>query len=242
MSLLARTQDHLNIVDVREGILVLTEGRFRKVIETTAINFDLLSEDEQNATIFAYSNLVNSLDYPVQILIRTRQVDVTNYLKYLKSHLREQPTAALREQLEDYMVFVKQLVTENTVLQKRFFIVIPYWTGAVTQAQSKTIFDMLLSGFRKTETVEKRYSETSFKKASRELNQRSDELKWQFKRLSIQIRPLETEELIRLFYEIYNPESGSNPGLKNDTFGYTQPILTSELKAPEKPIPPNATT
>lgn len=89
MKLLPSTQDHLDILDIQDDVLILTGGRFRIVVEATAINFDLLSEDEQNATIFAYSNLVNSLNYPVQVLIRTRQVDITNYVNYLKGHLQE---------------------------------------------------------------------------------------------------------------------------------------------------------
>lgn len=243
MKLLPKSQDFLEIVDIKDGILVLSGGKFRVVIEATAINFDLLSEDEQNATIFAYSNLVNSLNYPIQILIRTRQVDITNYLAYLKKFLREQPTAALREQLQDYIDFCQQLVLENIVLQKRFFLVIPYWqsqSAAPTDAKQKksgSILDTLpLFGKKQTTEIKQDdtiYSEEAFKKAKQNLNQRFEELRWQFKRLGIQVRLLNSEELIRLYYEILNPETGQNRGLRDDLYGYTTPIVKSSLNGGE---------
>ncbi|NTV30661.1 hypothetical protein HGA91_01600 [candidate division WWE3 bacterium] len=240
MKLLPKSQDFLEIIDIKDGVLVLSGGKFRVVIEATAINFDLLSEDEQNATIFAYSNLVNSLNYPIQILVRTRQVDITNYLSYLKKYLRDQPTAALREQLQDYIDFCQQLVLENIVLQKRFFVVIPYWQSSTTgpstpqkKAKSPGLLDGLpLIGKKSTtqplvdDTI---YSEEAFKKAKQSLNQRYEEVRWQFKRLGIQVRLLGTEELIRLYYEILNPETGQNRGLKDDLYGYTVPIVNSAL-------------
>ena len=230
MKLLPRSQDFLEIIDIKENIVILKGGKFRAVIEATAINFDLLSEDEQNATIYAYSNLVNSLNYPIQILIRTRQVDITNYINYLKRFLREQPTAALREQLQDYIDFCEQLVLENIVLSKRFFMVIPYWQAQVQEKKPSFMDNLpLVGGGGKSKTDDNKYSEEAYQKAKRNLHQRFDELKWQFKRLGIQIRLLNSEELIRLYYEILNPESGQNRGLRDDLYGYTTGIVKSSI-------------
>jgi len=234
MSLLPSTQDHLDFLDIRDNIVVLKGGQFRIVIEATAINFDLLSEDEQNSTIFAYATLVNSLDYPLQVVIRTRQVDITDYIKYLENHLREQPTAALREQLQDYIIFVKQLVLDNTVLQKRFFLVVPYYQSATTQEQQRkessgSWLNKLPFGQKKEGKAQKVYAEDVFQKAKRELEQKFEELQWQFKRLGIKIHLLNTEELIRLYYEVYNPESGKNQGVKEDIYGYTSGMVKSSL-------------
>lgn len=223
MQLLPSTQDHLDFVDIRDDIVILKGGLFRVVMETTAINFDLLSEDEQNATIFAYAQLVNSLEYPIQIVVRTRQIDITDYLNYLKNHLKEQPTVALREQLQDYIEFIQQLVLENTVLQKRFFVVLPYFQSSGSGNQGK-------ASTPKTTATAANISEETIEKAKRELDQKFEELKWQFKRLGIQIRKLTTEELIRLYYEIYNPEAGKNQGVKEDLYGYTTGFVKSTLK------------
>lgn len=225
MNFLPSTQSHLDIVDIKDDLVILKGGKFRIVIEATAINFDLLSEDEQNATIYAYATLVNSLDYPLQVLIRTRQVDITNYINYLKSKLKEQPTAALKEQMEDYIEFIQQLVVENTVLQKSFFVVIPWDTIAIIKESSASLLP-----FKKKNKPQVKFSEQAFKKAKNELHQRFEELTWQFKRLGIQIKKLKTEELIRLYYTIYNPEAGENQGLKEDAFGYTTGIVKNTLK------------
>lgn len=230
MNINPRSQDYIDIVDIKNDILILTGGRFRLVVETTAVNFDLLSEDEQNATIFAYANLVNSLDYPLQILVRTRQVDITSYVQYLKGHLRNQPTAALREQLSEYIEFSQQLVVDNTVLQKAFYIIIPYFQATAGQSKSKSLMDVLPFMGKKTTAEKTDLSPETLEKIKRELVQRFEELRWQFKRLGIQIRYLTTEELIRLFYEIYNPEAAKNQGLREDVFGYTTFAVKSSLR------------
>lgn len=237
MSILPRTQDHLEIIDIRDNVVVLSGGKFRLVFEATAINFDLLSEDEQNATIFAYANLVNSIDYPIQIVIRTRRVDITSYIDYLNEQLHEQPTGALRDQLQDYMDFIQQLVLENTVLQKRFYVVLPYWQGAsaaTTKSNTGGLAGLLPFG-KKKESVNTNYSKDSLAHAKVELEQKFEELKWQFNRLGIKVHQLETQELIRLYYEVYNPEAGENQGVNQDVFGYTSGFVTSTLPNPNKP-------
>ncbi|PIZ48286.1 hypothetical protein CO180_03335 [candidate division WWE3 bacterium CG_4_9_14_3_um_filter_41_6] len=228
MSLLPKTQDHLDIEDIKDDVLILTGGRFRLVVETTAVNFDLLSEDEQNASIFAYANLVNSLDYAIQILVRTRQVDITTYLHFLRGQLRDQPSAVMKEQLSDYIDFVEQLVLKNTVLQKRFYVSIPYSNTSAVQKNMLDDFAAMLP-FSKSKPKSKTFSEDILAKARTSMFRRVDDLKWQFRRLGIQIRILTTEELIRLFYEIYNPEAGENNGITQDPFGYTTPIVHSTL-------------
>ncbi len=223
MKLLPRTQDHLDIIDIKDDILILSGGKFRLVVEATAINFELLSEDEQNATIYAYANLVNSIDYPIQIVIRTRRVDISNYLEYLDSVMHEQPSAALRKQLLNYQEFIKHLVTENTVLSKRFFLVIPYFTGVPAAATST-----------KAKKSSNTYSQQKLIKAKEVLQQKFSDLQWQFNRLGIKVRQLNTEELIRLFYEIYNPESAQSATMNQDIYGYTTSVVRSSLPPVEQ--------
>lgn len=219
MSLLPSTQHHLDIIDIKDDVLILTGGRFRIVLEASAVNFDLLSEAEQDAAIYAYANLVNSLSFPIQVVIRTRQVDITHYLEFLAKHEKLQPSSALREQLQDYISFVKQLVVENIILYKRFFVVIPYLS---LETRKEGIFDPLLQAlpFAKKEGETPTYSQKSYEDSKRVFEQRKEELSWQFRRLGIKIRQLTSEELVRLFYEIYNPGSAKNEGLKEDVEGY----------------------
>jgi len=225
--IIGKTQNHLDIVDIKDNVLILTGGRFRIVVEAQAINFDLLSEAEQDAAIYSYANLINSLDFPLQVVIRTRQVDVTNYIEYLRSFRKLQPTSILRQQLDNYITFIQELVTENTVLFKKFYVVIPHIKKVAEQASSGFLDPVLkLVGKEKVVTA---YSDDDLNKAQQVFNQRTKELFWQFKRLGIGVRQLETEELIRLFYEIYNPESGQNDALRNDILGYTSTIVQPNL-------------
>lgn len=214
------TQDHLEIIDIKDNILILTGGRFRIVLEANAINFDLLSEAEQDAAIYAYANLVNSLDFPLQVVIRTRQVDINKYILYLGHFEKLQPNNALREQLLDYIGFIKQLVVENTVLFKKFYVVIPHQT---LEARKEGIFDVMLQTlpwFQKQKRAELSYNKKAFEDSKRIFEQRKEQLSWQFRRLGIKTTQLGTAELIRLFVEIYNPESGQNSRLHEDPEGY----------------------
>lgn len=223
--LFAATQKHLDIIDIKDDILILTGGRFRIVLEATAINFDLLSEAEQDAAIYAYANLVNSLDFPLQVGLRTRQVDITNYINFLQKHEKMQPSSALREQLADYIKFIQELVVENVVLHKRFFVVIPYLS---LETHKEGILDPLFSilPWNRPGAKELQYSQKAFEDSKRVFEQRREELNWQFRRLGIKIKQLNSAELVRLFYEIYNPEAGENEGLKTDVEGY----LTSSVQ------------
>lgn len=222
--ILSSTQKHLDVVDIKNDIIILKGGKFRMVMEAQAINFDLLSEAEQDAAIYSYANLINSLDFPIQVVIRTRQVDITNYIEYLEGFRKLQPTTILRQQLESYIDFVKELVTENTVLFKKFYVVIPHMTK-VTE-QSKSVLDPIMELLGKEAPEDSsNISDETLEDARKAFAQRTQELVWQFRRLGIGVRILSTEELIRLFYEIYNPETSQNEGLHADLMGYTTTII-----------------
>lgn len=240
MAIKASTQQHLDVLDVRDGILILTGGRFRAVLEASAINFDLLSEAEQDAAIFAYRNLVNSLDFPIQVVVRTRQVDITSYVEFLKDQLKEQPSSSMREQLQSYIEFVEQLVLENTVLSKRFFVVLPYWKMEVRSKGSGNLLDPIreIVPFLEPKAEKPKYSETAFADAKRVFEQRRESMAWQFRRLGVQVRQLSDEELVRLFYEIYNPEAGENEALQQDLDGYLNEYVETAIQdEPEIEVP-----
>lgn len=226
--LLGTTQNHLDIIDIKDDILVLHGGLFRIVIEAQAINFDLLSEAEQDAAIYSYANLINSLDFPLQVVIRTRQIDISNYLEYLKSFKKLQPTSILRKQLDTYITFINDLVTDNTVLSKRFYVIIPHMK-TVTEQTTEGFMGPIKGILGGEESRSKSYSPQDLVEAKKIFNQRSQELIWQFRRIGISVRQLTTEELIRLFYEIYNPESAKNDGLRNDVMGYTTKIVKPNI-------------
>ena len=120
------TQGHLDIEEIRDDIVVLKNGAAAAVIQTTAVNFDLLSENEQDSMIFAFAALLNSLTFPLQILVRTQRVDVTNYLYRIAEAKRRANSQILISHIERYEKFIKDLVSKKQVLNKRFYVVVPY--------------------------------------------------------------------------------------------------------------------
>jgi len=120
------TQVFLEIADITDNIVVMIDGSCAVILETGAVNFGLLSKDEQDAIIYAFAAFLNSLSFPIQISIMSKQMDVSDYLNLITQEEQRQKSAKLKEKLRSYYQYILSLVKENTVLEKRFFIVIPY--------------------------------------------------------------------------------------------------------------------
>ncbi len=200
------TQSTLSIIDVKDDILVLTNHRFRTVFKVKAINFDLLSPDEQDATIYAYASLINSLDFPLQILVKTRQLNITSYLDYLEQHRRRQSNQVLKAQIESYQSFVEKLVKENNVLFKSFYVVVPFDGITVNKSSIMDPITQLISPAKATTT----YSNKEFEEAKAHIEQRTADLIAQFQRIGLQTTRVDSANLVNLFYSLYNPEEDSS--------------------------------
>ena len=123
---ISSTQDHLEVKDIVDDLVVTRSGTVALVIQTSAINFDLLAEYEQDGKIYAFAGLLNSLNFHVQILVRTRRIDISNYVDYLRNQESKAMSEGLKKQLNIYTEFIQNLIIENDVLDKNFFIVIPF--------------------------------------------------------------------------------------------------------------------
>src|SRR3989344_5437122 len=171
----ASTQQHLDIEDIRDDIVILKNGNAVVVLETNAVNFDLLSEREQDAMIFAYAALLNSLTYPIQVLVRSKRLDISNYLRLLDEAKQKAINERLVGQIELYTNFVRDLVSKNQVLDKLFYIVIPYAATPLTQAQT------LPSLIKKKEPVEDKWH--TLEKAKTNLGPKIEHLTKQVSRI-----------------------------------------------------------
>ena len=194
----ASTQEHLPIEDIRDDIIILKDGSCCLVLQVSAINFDLLSEKEQKAMIFAYAALLNSLSFSIQILIRSKRKDISAYLKLLTRQETKLKKLSLKKQLTKYKQFVEEIVKKNEVLDKKFYVVIPFSTlelGTVQTAVS-------IIKKKKTLPYPKEYI---VQRAKTNLAPKKDHLVKQFNRLGIKSYQLKTKELVNLFYSIYNP-------------------------------------
>lgn len=209
------TQEHLDIEDIRENLVVCKNGQVSLILETTAVNFDLLSEMEQEAKILAFAQLINSLNFYMQILVRTERTDVTKYIELLQEEERKNKNNALKRQMEIYIEFIKNLTVNNEVLDKRFFIII---SSLATSVIKTNPFKQLFGKEEKIVNIV-----PIVERATGILMPRRDHLIKQLQRMNIFARQLDTDELIKLFYASYNPDT---PGLQK------LQIKASEIEAP----------
>lgn len=190
----ATTQRFTEVEDIVDDIVVLANGNACLLIEVTSTNFALLSREEQDSKIYSYASLLNSLSFSVQILIISKRLDITSYLKLLDIEAKKTQNKLLAEQIGLYRDFVQELVKVNTVLDKKFYICVPYSylekgaTGATAAAIKK-------NAGKQQNFVEQ---------AKSALHSKSESIHSQLARLNLRAKTLEKEELIKLFYEIYN--------------------------------------
>jgi len=189
----ATTQKFTEIEDISEDIVILNGGNACLIIEVTATNFALLSTEEQDAKIYAYASLLNSLSFPIQIIIKSQKLDISSYLKLLDNQAKTTTNQLLSEQIKLYRDFIQELIKVNTVLDKKFYICLSYsymekGAGAATKVVSKNIS-----------------KDSNFvAQAKTSLHSKADSINSQLSRLNLQAKTLGKEELTKLYYEIYN--------------------------------------
>ena len=197
--LTATSQKHLPLADITEDIALYKDGGAAIVLESTSLNFGLLSEKEQQAVIAAYAALLNSLSFPIQIIVRSQRKDISSYLKYLDEAAQKIQNPKLAYLMKDYRQFITETVKKKNVLGKRFYLAIPFspLELGVTKSILATIKGAGPLPFPKKYVI---------KKAKVILYPRRDHLIRQAGRLSIKLKQLSTTELIALFFDIYNPK------------------------------------
>lgn len=227
----ATTQEHLDIEDIKEDIVVLKDGSCCMILKTTALNFGLLSETEQDATILAYAGLLNSLTFPIQIFIRSKKSDVSEYVASLKKQEDNQSNPALKNQIAKYKKFIESTVKENNTLEKKFYIAIPF---SSLELGLKSALGS--SAKRKSLPFQKEYI---LQKAKTALFPKKDHLIRLLTRLGLKAEQLNTQALIELFYSIYNPESvGQQKPTENYQSGVIQAAITQPQKTATQQAPP----
>jgi len=190
------TQRFTEIETIDQDLLMFVDGSCSIVISTTAVNFGLLSEREQDATISAYAGLLNSLSFPIEVLIRTQHKDVTAYLRLLEDQERKQKNPKLQKSIHNYRLFVAATVKEKDVLDKKFYIVIPF-SYLELGASAGALFGNNKKGLP--------YSRSYiFERALTVLNPKRDHILRLLTRVGLQSYQLTSEQLIKLFFAIYN--------------------------------------
>ena len=211
------TQNTLQIAEVRDGIVIMNDGSFRAVVVIKSINFDLMSPQEQEAVEYSYQNFLNSLYFPIQVVIRSQKVDLGPYLERLDKIRSEHDNMLLALLMEDYLGYITALAQQTNIMDKNFYIVIPYYPHVAVQkalTQSKNFVTGVVDLFSKTEQHVV-INEADLEKAKSELRNRVQAVLSGLMQASIQGLPLDTQELIELYYDAYNPDTATRQQLKN---------------------------
>lgn len=211
----AATQTHLRIAEIRDNVLVLKNGGIRAVLETSSINFNLKSEDEQNALIYSYQGFLNTLDFPVQIVVRSRKLDLDHYLADLGSKAAKQTNPLLKKQTEEYVEYIERLLEYADIMEKSFYVVIPY---DPYRAQKKNIFAKFLQRIRmKDNSAEINKRNKEFGGLVKKLTQRVNTAQSGLENCGLKVKQLSTSELVQVFYEINNPLTSRNQKVDGNT-------------------------
>ena len=192
----ATTQKFTEIVDFADDIVILEGGNACMIIEITASNFALLSKREQDSRIYSYAGMLNSLSFPIQILIRNRRMDISSYIHELEEVITNTKNPQLAAYVEYYSAFVKEMVTVNVVLNKSFYIIVPF-----------SSLEMGVTGATQTQQKRQSQKETFIEAAHKILQNKANSLLGQLQKFATSARLLEKEDLIKLFYEIYNEDT-----------------------------------
>lgn len=212
------TQNTLQIAEIRDGIVIMNDGSFRSVIMVKSINFDLMSPQEREAVEFSYQGFLNSLYFPIQITIRSQKVDLGPYIEKLDKIRSEHDNMLLALLMEDYITYMDQLSVQTNIMDKKFYVIIPYFPVADAQKaleESKKLVSGVGALFSKKPDKQVTINEADLAKGKDELRNRVQAVLGGLMQCGIQGLPLDTQELIELYYDVYNPDTATRQELKN---------------------------
>lgn len=202
------TQNSLLISEIRDNMVIMNDGSFRAVIACKSINFDLMSSREREGVEFSYQNFLNALYFPVQIFIRSQRVDIGPYIDRLANIRRSQDNMLLNVLMDDYINFIDALSQEANIMDKSFFVVIPFFPGGGDIGnvikQSQGFFTKI---FQKPQASATKIDQASYTKAKDEIKNRVDSVTSSLFQIGVRSVQLNTKELGELYYNVYNPDT-----------------------------------
>lgn len=216
------TQNHLQFREIRDNIVMMRDGSLRMVVRASAINFDLMSPSEQDAVEYAYQGFLNSLHFPISIVIRSRRIDLNPYLEKLEGLQANQENQLLAGLMEDYIYNVRGLLEEVNIMNKEFYVIVPYYVSVVSKDNIGSKIQKL---FKPNEDVIQ--SKTDYDKNKNNLSQRTNTVAQGLAQMGVRVAILSTQELIELFYSAYNLEESQVQSL-TDVSQLTTPYVTRD--------------
>ncbi len=196
------THQLIDIQDIKENIAVLKGGSLRMVLMVSSINFALKSADEQQAVINRFQDFINSLDYTVQIVMQSRQLDISEYISFLKDQAEKQTNELLKIQTTEYAGFIEELIKLSNIMSKYFYVVVPLGVAMIDLTSGGGFFGKL---FSKSSAAPTNQRDLDFEAKKNQLLQRVNQVGTLLGAMGLRVIPLEREQLIELFYTSYNP-------------------------------------
>ncbi len=203
------TQNSLLLSELRDSMVIMADGSFRAVVACKSINFDLMSSREREGVEYSYQNFLNALYFPIQVFIRSQRVDIGPYIDKLEDIRRGQDNMLLNVLMDDYINFIDALAQEANIMDKSFFIVVPFFpSGDVSSVveQGKGFFGKIFGSATATATVT-RIDNATYEKAKDEIKNRVDAVISGLMQVGVQAVQLNTKQLGELYYNVYNPDT-----------------------------------
>lgn len=218
------TQNALEIAEVRDGLVIMNDGSFRAVVMCQSINFDLMSPEEREAVEYAYQGFLNSLYFDIQIFIRSTHVDLRPYLEKLDRIRSEHDNMLLALLMEDYINYMSVVSEQTNIMDKKFYVIIDYHSsiGAQKAVKAGKSFFSTILGKKEQHVV---VNESDLEAAKTELRNRIQTVMAGLHQCQVNSIPLDTQELIELYYDAYNPDTATRQQLKNFN-DLTSPVVT----------------
>ena len=225
------TQNHLMFTEIKDGIVVMRDGSLRMIVLASALNFDLKSQQEQDSIEFAYQGFLNGLHFPIQIVIRSRKLELDNYIEKLEVLQAGEENPLIAGLMEDYIYNIQGLLEQVNIMNKEFYIVVPYYIEGATQKKDNA--GVKFASLFKSNTDQVQTTEI-FEQRKRDLTQRTNLVAQGLGQMGIRAAVLSTQEIIELFYSSYNQEEAISQNL-TDIDQITTPIVQRGNPMPQPP-------
>jgi len=204
------TQQFVDIESIKNGVLVLKSGGLRKILMVSGINFDLKSEEEQGIIIGAFQNFLNTLEFSIQFLVHSRKMNISVYLEKLRQRETQEENGLLKNQISEYIEFVRSFVENNAVMAKTFFAVVPYDSMQISKAGANIISSLKFWDRNKKTEIK----DEGLEQKMTQISQRTEQVINGLNQIGLRAVALNDEELTELFYNLYNPSDVENKEIK----------------------------
>ncbi len=196
------SQEFVEVKSIKDGVVYLKNKSLRQVLIVGGVNFELKSEEEQNLILGGFQNFLNALDFAVQFFIHSRKVNVEKYLKLMEARKAEETNELLKIQIDEYVNFIRNFVEQNAIITKTFFAVVPYDPVVVPGGGSKGLLSLFSGG----KSAAKAAEEASLQENLEQLRRRTEQVITGLNQIGLRAVPLEDDDLVELFYNLYNPQ------------------------------------